>query len=249
MTSDSSPSGADRTHIAEAVGRDLAPVGALYYFDPTVLTWAKGEGVDGFRMYFLGRGGVLGNVEAPVIQSAFGYFEPGLVDKIWNSARERMDPGRAARHCLDLAYDIGRNKFDGLELGEFNAAADALMGGVELAGLTLFSGYAAAAAPADVLGRAMHHAIVLRELRGSAHLLAVVAAGLTPREAHAVQRPDDSQMFGWSEDFTPSAGAAERLGEAEAMTNRLMVSQMAHLTDAQCVALETGAAALFSTLG
>jgi hypothetical protein len=48
------------------------------------------------QWYFVGRGGVLGDVEAPVVQSAFGYFAPAVVAKMWNGAREKIAPRDAA---------------------------------------------------------------------------------------------------------------------------------------------------------
>ena len=51
-------------------------LGARFYFDPSTLAKGKELGLDGFRFYVLGRGGVLGDVESAVITSAFGYFNP-----------------------------------------------------------------------------------------------------------------------------------------------------------------------------
>ena len=40
---------------------------------------------------------------------------------------------------------------------------------------------------------------MLRELRGSVHLLAVLASGLSDAQAHAIKRPGDVAVFGWEE--------------------------------------------------
>lgn len=45
---------------------------------------------------------------------------------------------------------------------------------------------------------------VLRELRGSIHLLAVVAGGVSPMVAHYYRRPTDFTTFGYAEDDVPT---------------------------------------------
>ena len=64
--------------------RRRGDIGSAFYFHPDTVAKAKSLGLDGFRMYFLGRGGVLGDVEPAVVSSAFGYFEPGLLAHMWN---------------------------------------------------------------------------------------------------------------------------------------------------------------------
>ncbi len=56
----------------------------------------------------LGRGSVLGDVEAKVVASAFGYFHPAGVARIWNSARERVAPREAVRVSLEYCAQLGR---------------------------------------------------------------------------------------------------------------------------------------------
>ncbi len=76
-----------REFIAAAAG-PIGVLGASHYFAPGTVAIGKERGIDGFRFYFLGRGGVLGDVESEVVASAFGYFHPALVEKMWNSAKE-----------------------------------------------------------------------------------------------------------------------------------------------------------------
>ncbi len=75
------------TELVQAACPKIASLGAAFYFNPETVAKGKELGLDGFRFYFLGRGGVLGDVEARVVRSAFGYFAPELVDKMWNSSR------------------------------------------------------------------------------------------------------------------------------------------------------------------
>ena len=84
----------DSMELVQTACPKIGSLGSAFYFHPDTVAKGKELGLDGFRFYFLGRGGVLGDVEPQVIQSAFGYFEPGLIAKIWNSAKETMAPTR-----------------------------------------------------------------------------------------------------------------------------------------------------------
>ncbi|MGH9114198.1 MAG: SCO6745 family protein, partial [Acidimicrobiales bacterium] len=158
----------------------IRDVGPAFYFAPPTLDRGKAIGLDGFRFYFFGRGGVLGDVEAPVVHSAFGYFNPKLVRNMWDSARERSslsarDTGRAYLECC---HEFGRQHYAGIDgLEAFCEAAAAVDDAADDAGLTLYAGISAEPRPGDPPARAAHLVTVLRELRGSAHLLAVLASG------------------------------------------------------------------------
>ena len=62
--------------VIHAIAKPTGDIGASFYFDPDTLARGKELGLDGFRFYVLGRGGVLGDVEPDVVRSAFGYFHP-----------------------------------------------------------------------------------------------------------------------------------------------------------------------------
>jgi len=203
----------------------IGSLGAAYYFTPPTLARGRAMGLDGFRFYFLGRGGVLGDVEASVVASAFGYFAPSLVEAVWDSARARADPRTAGREHLAAAQDFGRDHFSGVgELEGFCDAARSVVTAADPAGLALFAGIAAEPLPEDPPARAMQLLAVLRELRGSAHLLAVVASGISPRVAHYLRRPNDFTLFGWKEEDIPTVTKKDREGLAasERLTDELV---------------------------
>jgi len=211
--------------LLAATGPAIYTLGSTYYFAPATLERGKAAGLDGFRFYFLGRGGVLGDVEAPVVASAFGYFEPGLLKSMWDSAREVMAPREAARLHLECAHHYGRAHFGEVaELDDFCAAAEAVVTAAEPAALSLFAGYASEPMPDDLPARAMQLVAVLRELRGSAHLVAVVASSLSPKVAHYLRRPNDFGLFGWTEGDVPVVTDEDHraLEAAEALTDRLI---------------------------
>lgn len=229
---------------APTVGR----LGASYYFTDETVAVGRTIGLDGFRFYFLGRGGVLGDVEWPVVLSAFGYFEPGLMAKMWTTARERatVAPRDAARLHLGSCADLGRAHLGEVSgLGAFCEAAEAVVARAlaDPAGLTLFAGVATEALPADLPGRALQLVATLRELRGSAHLTAVAASGLATPVAHRARRPDFLEMFGWSTATVAEPTDADRhlLREADTLTDAMV-------TPAYAVLDADGAAALVAGL-
>ncbi len=214
---------------AAELARRIAPVigkaGSAFYFVPETLARGQEIGLDGYRFYFLGRGGVLGDVEAPVVASAFGYFEPGLVAHMWDTARDRVPPRGAARAYLGCAHELGRRALSGTGgMEAYCGAAETVVRAAEPASLALFAGLLGEPMPEDFPARAMHLTVVLRELRGSAHLLAVRAAGLSPKVAHFLRRPNDFEMFGWKAADVPDVGDDERarLAAADALTDELL---------------------------
>lgn len=219
----------------------IGSLGALHYFDADTIATGKEHGLDGFRFYFLGRGGVLGDVEPEVVVSAFGYWNPALITKMWNSAKERMAPREAARLYLSCAHDLARKRFADLDgLDTFCAAADQVIAAIHPAGLALYAGVAAEAMPDDAPARALHQCVALREARGSAHLVGVVAAGLAPRLAHAVKRPTEGKLFGWEDEPEPTDDDRARWDEAEELTLRQLERWFAILDDDGRAAFLTG---------
>ncbi len=71
-----------------------------WYFDKATSERGRELGLRTMHFYFLGRGGVLGDVEAPVVASAFGYFKPALVERMWGETRAIAEPRATARAYL-----------------------------------------------------------------------------------------------------------------------------------------------------
>ena len=83
---------------------------------------------------------------------------------------------------------------------------------------------------------------VLREFRGSAHLIAIRAAGLDDKTAHCIRRPADIEMFGWTQADGAAITDADRakLALADEITDRLVLPAYAVLDDAGRDALVLG---------
>lgn len=240
----------DLMRATEPIGQ----IGAAFYFVPETVEYGKQQlGIDGFRFYFCGRGGVLGDVEADVVRAAFGYFEPALIRKMWTTGIERSgrSPREIARAYIGRAHEFGRTRFGELDdLDAFVDAASQVIAAFEGAGLSLFAGVRAEPVPDDVPAAAMHQAMVLRELRGSTHLLAIVANGLPTHIAHAIRRPTELALFGYSEDAIPAPTDDDRArwDRAEALTDELLAPAYATLSDDQAKALIAGTEAMAAAL-
>ncbi len=229
--------------FAAGIADHIQKIGAAFYFDDLTLAHGKTLGLGGRRFYFVGRGGALGDVEWQSVASAFGYFNPVIVEQIWTTSLEKIQPIAAARAHVECSQEFGRTRFAEVSgLDDFCAAAETVIAGIDAAGLALYAGISAAPLASDSAARAYQLVTWLREYRGSAHLLAVVCVGLTPKVAHAIKRPNDLELFGWTADDIPPITDEDRarLDEAEEITNRLLASAYDRLDEAGRTALTVG---------
>ncbi len=229
--------------LIDATSQATNDIGGPLYFSPSTLAAGKERGLDGMRWYILGRGGVLGDVEAPVVQSAFAYFAPGMIAKLWNTAKETVPAREAGTAYLECFAEIGRAKLgdvDDATLAAYNDAATAVIAAADPAAYALFAGIAAEDRAVDAAGQAVQNMAILRELRGGAHLVGLLASGLTAPQGHAVKRPDDVATFGWADGVELPADAAERHAKADELTTDLLISAYSVLDDAGCAAFEAG---------
>ena len=236
--------------VVEAVAEPMGKVGAAFYFHPDTLARGKELGLDGFRFYMLGRAGVMGDVPPRVVESAFGYFARPLVEKIYTSAKERVAPAEAATAYFECAAELGRTALadlDGLEA--YCAAAEKVIEAALPAAMPLFAGIASMPLADDHAARALQLTAVLRELRGSVHLVAVISVGLADAVAHAIRRPDDVATFGYDEPPVVTDADRAKLAEADQLTNQLLVGPYGVLDGAEGQAIVDGVTAIQAALG
>ncbi len=235
--------------LVQQTSPPINEAGAAFYFHPDTLARGKELGLDGFRFYFLGRGGVLGDVDARVITSSFGYFHSSIVTKMWNSSRETMDPREAGRAYLACADALGTALLSDIEgLEAFNESAETVTDHADVAGMALYAGTVAEPLPDDPAARAYRNVVNHRELRGGVHLSAIVASGLTAAQAHAIRRPDDTAGFGW--DPAPEVTSADResLREVDVRTDAVLAQMFEVLSDSQRAGFADTIASISATL-
>jgi hypothetical protein len=241
----------DPSELVAAVCPKIRDLGWAHYFTPETIAVGESLGLDVFKFYFLGRGAVMGDVEPEVVVSAFGYFSPSLLTQMWNEGRSLCPPRDAAAAYVNCCADLGRAKFSEIaDMKEFCSAAGAVNDAADPTGLPLYAGIKAMPLVDDLPGRAMQLMAVLREFRGSAHLLAIRSMGLDPKTAHFIKRPGDMAMFGWSDDDTPEASDSDRAKHeaAERLTDELVLPAYSVLDEAAQQALLTGVDAIGEAL-
>ncbi|HMD44737.1 MAG TPA: hypothetical protein VKG43_01160 [Acidimicrobiales bacterium] len=241
----------DTADLLAAACPPINTMGSAFYFAPATLQRGDALGLDGFRFYFLGRGGVLGDVEPRVIVSAFGYFKPSLVEHIWDTARQIAPPREAGRAYRDACAEFGREALSDLPgLEPLGRSLDAVNAAADPIGLALYAGVSAEPLADDPPARVMQLVTTLRELRGSAHLVAIRACGLEAPVAHYLKRPNDFTLFGWGEDEIPEVTEADRqaLADAERLTDDLLRPAFGVLDPDGANALVDGLAAMHDAL-
>lgn len=203
---------------------------------PDVLGPGKDAGYPGgFSYYVVGRGGVLGDVDADVVVSAFGFFAPPLVASLWNAGVVVEGAQSGARRYATACAEWGRRRLENFD--ESSRLADLVskvVDNADVGGLSLFAGWRRVERPEDAAGRCYLLLHVLRELRGSVHLVACVASGLTPLDA-VLANPtggvDQAEKFGWSGPYSIGADIGAKFSVAEDLTNELMGRHLDVLTD------------------
>jgi hypothetical protein len=211
-----------------ALTRPIGQLGGMWMLDRAVLDAGRAAGYpNGYAYYITGRGGVLGDVDADVVTAAFAFFDPGLVRLMWEKGVP-VEGALAAAHRYGAACaEMGRTLvagFDGAQrLAEL---AGRVADGVDVAGLALFAGWRAEPRPQDAAARAFFLLHVLRELRGSVHIVAIVACGVSPLAAVVAHGgAAQARLFGWPEPH--GEVPADLLAEAEALTDTILAARYA----------------------
>jgi hypothetical protein len=166
--------------------RLVEPIHAVTYFAPEALDAFARAGYRGFWMgYFAGRLAPLGPVGPQVATAVCFGFAPSRVARALPDAWSFAAPEDALRARLDGATATLRRV--GGETPGLQAAADLIW---EAALNAATPGRVLAAAnqtlprPGDPMGAVWQAATTLREHRGDGHNAALVAAGVTPVQAH-----------------------------------------------------------------
>ena len=224
------------TTVADQVERVLKPIQQF------VRGWMTGPMADqlaadlglqsGSDLWIVGRAGVLGDCDADVAAAGLAFLAPDRVRAAWESLPSGLTPRGVADAYTGLCCAWGSTelaRFDGArmarldELGRRIAeAADGSIG-------TVFAGWRAQPEPDDVNARVALTMHVLRELRGGAHIIAILACGLTPLGAVLASPappprsgPVWAEHLGWSGPFGNADASREARMEAERLTSRIL---------------------------
>ncbi|GAA3151079.1 evbL [Planomonospora alba] len=239
---------ADPQATAAAVKDAIGRYGGGFMISREVKALGERTGLDLWPLYFRGRCGVLGEVDADVVCSAAAFFPAERVRKNWEAGRA-LPVGEAVQLYAGACREWGRRR-----LGSFAGAArlagllERVAAGADVLGAPLFAGWRAVPLPEDAPARATQLMHVLRELRGGLHAVAVLAEGLTPLQAvlcdsHETPRGrvsgrDMALFHEWPEPYPePGPEIAARRARAEELTDRLMAPAFAVLDEAESAEL------------
>lgn len=227
--------------LARATAAPINAIGAKFMLIPETNDIGAELGFSHpFAFYTAGRGGVLGDVDADVIISAFGFFAPSLIRKFWDSSKAVMSPRQAGSAFAGAAQTWGRRHLSGVDgLERLSELGEKIIEAADLSALALFAGWRSEPLAADAPARAYQVLHVLREHRGSAHIVAVLATGLTPFQAHFGKLGEAGlKNFGWRDwrsDLLDIAGMENRLAQAEELTNELITPAFSALSAPEAV--------------
>lgn len=230
-----------------AIAGPVGKLGGAWMFDPTVHARGTELGLDTWAWYHCGRGGVLGNPDPSVIVATFGFFPPALQTKAWNKGVAVMDPAAIAQEYAQACADWGTARFgDGSDrLADLLTKA---LDSAEVLGLPLFAGWRVKLHEGPTAGPA-RLALALqaaREHRGSCHLVAVAAAGITPLQAVMSGRygATNAEFFGWPKPWPDPEVAKDAMAAAEDVTDALVAPAFAALNADEREELAVGLRAL-----
>jgi hypothetical protein len=224
-------------------------LGTAIYMSPDVMAWAAEWGWSNpFAFYFAGRGAMLGDVRADVVNSAFGWFEPGAVKAMYEEGIAVAGATAASERMAEAHALWGRKHLaDVPGLHDIVAVTEELVDGLEGSGIPLFVGWRTAAErDHSAAGRAAQLVQMLREWRGGLHLVATTAVGLTPLQAILTNEGEgQAKFFGWPEPYPGCEDITHKHAEAEEITDRVSAAALSQaLSPDKYPAFEAGVAAI-----
>ncbi len=222
--------------FARESGKKIGPMGAAFMMSPSAGAAGQEIGLDFFTYYGLGRGGVLGDVDGKTVADAFYFFNPELVAGVWDAGKANNDPREVAKHYAEACAKWGRDNLAEIEgIEEFSKLAERIAQAAEpTPSSSLFAAWRDMPLPDDAPGRvAIQCVLVLRELRGGAHVEAVKQVGIAPADAVATNSPNMFQLFGWTHEMPHTEPFKASCAQAERITDELVSPAFAVLSDAE----------------
>jgi hypothetical protein len=221
-------------------------LGASLFFHPTTTGHAASVGIDNLFVMYAGRAGVMGDITADQIVSAFCFFDSQVVSDVWAGTHAHGGPARVG------SVSAAAMALAASQLWDESAAATVVDIGLRVIdnvvpmGMALFAGWRRIALETSEVSRVVH---ALRELRGDIHIQSIAAQGLSPLEAEMATRGEaGAQLHGYKPPYPDPAPFAERVAAASLSTSRRMRAIYASaLNDAQLQTLDAAVAALGSS--
>jgi hypothetical protein len=186
----------------------------------------------GTDFWIVGRGGVLGECTAETAVAGLAFHAPEIIRRAWNSLPQGLTHYGISEMYARLACDWGEQElvsFDSDRLEQLDSSARRIINSAPSSLGAVFAGWRQIPTPESVYARVALTTQVFREMRGSAHIAAVTAMGLTPLDAilastNAPPRtgPEYAERMGFVGPFRDPAEIRERRLEADVITTRIL---------------------------
>lgn len=238
---------------AAALKQPIGDLGMQFMADPLTRDAAREQlGLRGRQMYYLGRGGALGDVPAEIVCATFAFIPLEVVAEHWSAARAVLSPADGALAYARFCNEWGRRNL--VDLPGTERALELLervVDGAQGAGLPLFVGWRLLPRPDDVPGRLAQVINVMREHRGSVHACAIAAVGLGPLEANLAGSygASSAKFFGWPEPYPDAEPHKATWEQAEWITSAGATPPYEILTGAERTELVTLLTDIHARLG
>lgn len=224
----------DMLDAAATTGAAMEQAVAVFMLHPETLGESVAAGYQNpLAGYVAGRGGVLGGVTGATLSAVFAVFEPTSLSAMWEEGVAVRGADGAAQQYWTQTAEFGRKYLSGAQgLDRIAALGEKVIATTPIAGLPLFAGWRAMPLADDAAARALQVMFVLRELRAGVHFNALTISGITPVEAHMLNKGRQyTMMFGWAEPFADGAEKKDRYLDIEQATNRRMAEIFAAALD------------------
>ncbi len=215
----------DLTEATAAAGAAIEQAVAVFMLHPQTYGASVAAGYQNpLAGYVAGRGGVLGEVTGATVSAVFAVFEPTGLAAMWEEGVAVRGAAGASQVYWEQAAEFGRAYLAGADgLERVAALGEKLIAVTPTAAAPLFAGWRAMPLADDAPARALQVMFVLRELRAGLHFNALSLSGITPIEAHMLNKGRRyAAMFGWPEPYADGADKKDRYAEIEHTTNRRM---------------------------
>lgn len=224
-------------HMFEAArdaGATIEEAVAVFMLHPQTFAESIAAGYDDpFAGYVAGRAGVLGEATAVTVSSVFVVFEPTFLGALWEQGVAVRGAASAANLYWEQAAGFARKYLAGAEgLDPLGALGEKIIAATPGENLPLYAGWRTMALADDSPARALQVMFILRELRGGIHFNALSNSGITPVEAHMLNKGHQyTATFGWPEPFADGTDKKDRYAGVEHTTNARMAEIFAAALD------------------
>ncbi|MCV7006168.1 SCO6745 family protein [Mycobacterium gordonae] len=218
-------SNTDMAEAARAAGDPIQQAVSVFMLHPETFAESIAAGYQNpLAGYVAGRGGVLGDVSGETVSAAFAVFEPESLGAMWEEGVAVRGAAGAAELYWRQTADFGRKHLAAAAgLDRLAQLGEKIIAATPGAGLPLYAGWRTMPLADDAPARALQVMFVLRELRAAVHFDVLAQSGISPVEAHMLNKgPEYTRMFAWPEPYDDGSDKKDRYAEVEDTTNRRM---------------------------